>query len=124
MAKKASATLSASYNDHDTITTTSTAAAQQASSPHKALTKPASSEGPEEFKLAGAPPERVAVALRADSVSEGRRDVVRAMFEVAWWPMLGAFSQVCGVGGSITMYGVRRRRSLLHAPWMFGAQIY
>lgn len=51
-----------------------------------------------EAKLAGGdglPPPTVAVALRADSASEGRRDVVRAMFEVAWWPMLGAFSQVC-----------------------------
>lgn len=47
-----------------------------------------------EAKLAGAPPASVSVALRADSASEGRRDVVRAMFEVAWWPMLGAFSQV------------------------------
>lgn len=47
-----------------------------------------------ETKLQGAPPASVTVALRADSVSEGRRDVVRAMFEVAWWPMLGAFSQV------------------------------
>ncbi|CAM9810364.1 unnamed protein product [Ectocarpus sp. 13 AM-2016] len=50
-----------------------------------------------EAKLAGGdglPPPTVAVALRADSASEGRRDVVRAMFEVAWWPMLGAFSQV------------------------------
>ncbi|CAM9578906.1 unnamed protein product, partial [Hapterophycus canaliculatus] len=47
-----------------------------------------------EAKLTGAPPPNVAVALRADSASEGRRDVVRAMFEVAWWPMLGAFSQV------------------------------
>lgn len=45
-------------------------------------------------KLEGVPPPTVAVALRAESVSEGRRDVVRAMFEVAWWPMLGAFSQV------------------------------
>lgn len=26
--------------------------------------------------------------------SDGMRDVVRAMFDVAWWPMLGAFSQV------------------------------
>ena len=43
-----------------------------------------------------APPPGVAVALRAESASEGRRDVVRAMFEVAWWPMLGAFSQVRG----------------------------
>lgn len=47
-----------------------------------------------EARLAGAPPDSVSVALRADSASEGRRDVVRAMFEVAWWPMLGAFSQV------------------------------
>ncbi|CAM9576954.1 unnamed protein product, partial [Ectocarpus sp. 8 AP-2014] len=38
-----------------------------------------------EAKLAGGdglPPPTVAVALRADSASEGRRDVVRAMFEV------------------------------------------
>lgn len=48
-----------------------------------------------EAKLTGAPPRSVANALRAESASEGRRDVVRAMFEVAWWPMLGAFSQVC-----------------------------
>lgn len=47
-----------------------------------------------EGKLDGAPPATFSVALRADFVSEGRRDVVRAMFEVAWWPMLGAFSQV------------------------------
>ena len=47
-----------------------------------------------EAKLAGAPPASVSVALRADSASEGRRDVVRAMFEVAWWPGLGALSQV------------------------------
>lgn len=48
----------------------------------------------EEAKLTGAPPPSVSIALRAESASEGRRDVVRAMFEVAWWPMLGAFSQV------------------------------
>lgn len=59
-----------------------------------------------EAKLAGAPPPSVAVALRADSASEGRRDVVRAMFEVAWWPMLGAFSQVCvcGTKGGVCVF--------------------
>lgn len=56
-----------------------------------------------EAKLMGVPipPPNVSVALRADSVSEGRRDVVRAMFEVAWWPMLGAFSQVGAMERSI-----------------------
>lgn len=36
----------------------------------------------------------LAVSMSFASMSEGRRDVVRAMFDVAWWPMLGAFSQV------------------------------
>lgn len=47
-----------------------------------------------DVKLEGAPPPSMSVALHAEAMSEGRRDVVRAMFEVAWWPMLGAFSQV------------------------------
>lgn len=65
----------------------------EAPAPASLLSAPeAATEGGD--TLVGAPPPGVAVALRAESASEGRRDVVRAMFEVAWWPMLGAFSQV------------------------------